>query len=59
MSIAVSSGSNCLIGSQGDSSFSNCSILEAIDVCEETTGNEMNRSYTNNNGSNFKSRPKV
>lgn len=33
----------------GGSRFSNCSMLEAIDMCEEITGNKMNYSYTENN----------
>lgn len=33
----------------GGSRFSNCSMLEAIDLCEEITGNKMNYSYTNDN----------
>lgn len=35
----------------GGSRFSNCSMLEAIDICEEITGNKMNFSYTDNNRS--------
>lgn len=35
----------------GGGRFSNCSMLEAIDICEEITGNKMNYSYTNDNRS--------
>ena len=35
----------------GGGRFSNCSMLEAIDVCEKITGNKMNYSYTENNRS--------
>jgi CDP-paratose 2-epimerase len=33
----------------GGGRFSNCSMIEAIDICEEITGNKMNYSYTENN----------
>lgn len=33
----------------GGSRHSNCSMLEAIEVCEQITGNKMNYSYTNDN----------
>lgn len=33
----------------GGSRFSNCSMLEAIDICEEITGNKMNFSYSETN----------
>lgn len=33
----------------GGSRHSNCSMLEAIDVCEKITGKKMNYSYTENN----------
>lgn len=33
----------------GGGRFSNCSMLEAITVCEEITGNKMNFSYTDDN----------
>ena len=33
----------------GGSRFSNCSVLEAIGICEEITGNKMNYSYTEEN----------
>ena len=35
----------------GGGRFSNCSMLEAIEVCEEITGNKMNYSYTDDNRS--------
>ncbi len=35
----------------GGGRFSNCSMLEAIDICEAITGNKMNYSYTDNNRS--------
>ena len=35
----------------GGGRHSNCSMLEAIDICEEITGNKMNFSYTENNRS--------
>ncbi len=35
----------------GGGRFSNCSMLEAIDICEEITGNKMNYTYTDNNRS--------
>jgi CDP-paratose 2-epimerase len=35
----------------GGSRFSNCSMLEAIDMCEKITGNKMNFSYTDGNRS--------
>ena len=35
----------------GGGRFSNCSMLEAIDICEAITGNKMNFSYTDNNRS--------
>ncbi len=33
----------------GGGRFSNCSMLEAITICEEITGNKMNYTYTPNN----------
>lgn len=33
----------------GGSRFSNCSMLEAITMCEEITGNKLSFSYTDNN----------
>lgn len=33
----------------GGSRFSNCSMKEGIQLCEEITGNKMNYSYTDNN----------
>jgi len=33
----------------GGSRFSNCSVLEAIELCEEITGNKMNLKYDENN----------
>jgi len=33
----------------GGSRFSNCSMLEAIDICEQITGNKMNFSYSETN----------
>ena len=33
----------------GGSRFSNCSMKEGIQICEQITGNKMNYSYTNNN----------
>jgi len=33
----------------GGGRHSNCSMLEAIKICEEITGNKMNYSYTDNN----------
>lgn len=33
----------------GGSRFSNCSMQEAISICEELTGNKMNYSYTDDN----------
>jgi CDP-paratose 2-epimerase len=33
----------------GGSRHSNCSMLEAIEICEEITGNRMNYSYTDDN----------
>jgi CDP-paratose 2-epimerase len=33
----------------GGSRFSNCSMLEAITMCEEITGNKINRSYAEDN----------
>jgi len=33
----------------GGSRYSNCSMLEAIKMCEEITGNKMNYSYTDKN----------
>jgi len=33
----------------GGSRYSNCSMLEAISLCEEITGNKMNYSYTDEN----------
>jgi CDP-paratose 2-epimerase len=33
----------------GGGRFSNCSMIEAIDICEEITSNKMNYSYTENN----------
>lgn len=33
----------------GGSRYSNCSMLEAIDMCEAITGNKMNYSYTEDN----------
>lgn len=35
----------------GGGRFSNCSMLEAIDICEKITGNKMNFSYTDDNRS--------
>ena len=35
----------------GGSRFSNCSMIEAIERCEEITGNKMNYSYLENNRS--------
>jgi len=35
----------------GGGRFSNCSMLEAIDICETITCNKMNYSYTDNNRS--------
>jgi CDP-paratose 2-epimerase len=35
----------------GGGRFSNCSMLEAIDICETITGNKMNYSYTDSNRS--------
>jgi CDP-paratose 2-epimerase len=35
----------------GGSRFSNCSMIEAIETCEEITGNKMNFSYLDNNRS--------
>ena len=35
----------------GGSRFSNCSMLEAIALCEEITGNKLSYSYTDNNRS--------
>jgi CDP-paratose 2-epimerase len=35
----------------GGSRFSNCSMLEAIEMCEEITGNRLSYSYTDNNRS--------
>lgn len=35
----------------GGGRFSNCSMLEAIEMCESITGNKMNYSYTDNNRS--------
>jgi CDP-paratose 2-epimerase len=35
----------------GGGRFSNCSMLEAIDICEHITGNKMNYSYTDTNRS--------
>jgi CDP-paratose 2-epimerase len=35
----------------GGSRFSNCSMIEAIEICEKITGNKMNYSYTNDNRS--------
>ena len=35
----------------GGSRFSNCSMIEAIENCEQITGNKMNYSYTNDNRS--------
>ena len=35
----------------GGSRFSNCSMIEAIDICESITGNKMNYSYTDDNRS--------
>lgn len=35
----------------GGSRYSNCSMLEAIEVCEKITGNKMNYSYTESNRS--------
>ena len=35
----------------GGSRFSNCSMIEAIDLCEEITGNKMNYQYSDNNRS--------
>lgn len=33
----------------GGSRFSNCSMLEAIEMCEKITGNKLSYSYTDNN----------
>jgi CDP-paratose 2-epimerase len=33
----------------GGGRFSNCSMKEAIDICEEITGNKMNYTYTDSN----------
>lgn len=33
----------------GGSRFSNCSMLEAIEMCEDITGNKLSFSYTDNN----------
>jgi len=33
----------------GGSRFSNCSVIEAIEICEEITGNKMNVEYIDNN----------
>jgi CDP-paratose 2-epimerase len=33
----------------GGSRFSNCSMLEAISMCEEITGNKLSYSYTDTN----------
>lgn len=33
----------------GGSRYSNCSMIEAIEICEEITGNKMNYSYTDDN----------
>lgn len=33
----------------GGSRYSNCSMIEAIEICEEITGKKMNWSYTDNN----------
>jgi len=33
----------------GGSRFSNCSMLEAIQICEEITGSELNRNYSETN----------
>ena len=35
----------------GGSRFSNCSMIEAIEICEQITGNKMKYSYTNDNRS--------
>jgi CDP-paratose 2-epimerase len=35
----------------GGGRYANCSMLEAIDMCEAITGNKMNYSYTDNNRS--------
>ena len=35
----------------GGGRFANCSMLEAIAICEQITGNKMNYSYTDNNRS--------
>ena len=35
----------------GGGRFANCSMLEAIDICERITGNKMNYSYTDDNRS--------
>lgn len=35
----------------GGGRFSNCSMLEAIEICEKITGNKMNYSYTDDNRS--------
>jgi CDP-paratose 2-epimerase len=35
----------------GGSRFSNCSMIEAIEICEKITSNKMNYSYTNDNRS--------
>lgn len=33
----------------GGGRFSNCSLIEAIDICEEITGNKMNYTYSESN----------
>ena len=33
----------------GGGRFSNCSMMEAIDICEEITGNKMNYTYSDSN----------
>jgi CDP-paratose 2-epimerase len=33
----------------GGGRFSNCSMLEAVELCEEITGNKMNYTYTETN----------
>jgi len=35
----------------GGGRFANCSMIEAIEICEQITGNKMNYSYTDNNRS--------
>jgi len=35
----------------GGGRFSNCSMIEAIEICENITGNKMNYSYSNDNRS--------